>query len=53
ETTTYEYPPEDRSWELELEDFASAIEQGREPCGNLEDAAAVLEIAGKLYGAGA
>ncbi|HLQ32867.1 MAG TPA: Gfo/Idh/MocA family oxidoreductase [Chloroflexota bacterium] len=49
ETTTYEFPPEDRSWAAELEDFVAAIEQRREPCGTLDDAAAVLDIAAKLY----
>ncbi len=47
--TVYEYPPEDHSWGLELEEFVRAVDQGRQPCGNLDDAAAVLAVAAKLY----
>jgi predicted dehydrogenase len=53
ETITYEYPPEDVSWMAELEDFAAAIATGRDPCGGIDDAVAVLDVIGRLYGAAA
>lgn len=50
ETTIWEYPFPDRSWELELEEFFSAITQKRVPSGNLYDAKAALEIVHRVYG---
>jgi predicted dehydrogenase len=49
ETTTWEYPGEDRSWNLEWAHFVDCIKHRREPSGNLEDALAALRIVGKLY----
>ncbi len=49
ETTIFEYPGEDRSWKLEFQDFQEAIRTGREPCGSLQDAMAVLRIVEKIY----
>jgi predicted dehydrogenase len=49
ETTIWEYPGEDHSWELELAEFENGV-AGR-CCGapSLEDAAAALEIVERIY----
>jgi predicted dehydrogenase len=51
ETTSWEYPFRDDSWERELAEFAAAIQQGRSPCGDLRDAHAALQIVDTVYGA--
>ena len=52
ETTSWEFPFPDQSWDAELAEFLAAIEQGREPIGNLYDARANLDIIAKLYDGG-
>ncbi|MEI6045342.1 MAG: Gfo/Idh/MocA family oxidoreductase [Chloroflexota bacterium] len=49
ETTTWEYPGEDKSWILEFNYFVECIEQNRNPEGNLHDALASLKVVEKLY----
>lgn len=49
ETTVWEYPMADNSWELEFETFLTEIEQGKESSLSLEDAKAVLAIVGEIY----
>jgi predicted dehydrogenase len=50
ETTSWEYPFSDLSWQHELANFFAAIE-GRQPvCGSLADALAALRIVGAIYG---
>ncbi|MEA2755328.1 MAG: hypothetical protein QOJ54_1617 [Aliidongia sp.] len=49
ETTSWEYPFPDRSWDLELAEFVQAIEQGRAPIGNIEDGLAMLRIVDRIY----
>lgn len=49
ETTIWEWPFEDRSWNLEWAQFVDCIKQRKQPMGNLDDALAALEIVGKLY----
>lgn len=49
ETTTWEYPFPDRSWELEFREFLSAIAEEREPIGNIRDAKAALDIVARVY----
>jgi predicted dehydrogenase len=49
ETTSWDYPGEDRSWHLEFAHFVDCIERGVEPSGGLSDALAALEVVGKLY----
>jgi len=44
ETTIWEYPFPDGSWTEEFKDIASAISEQRRPCGDLDDALAVLKI---------
>jgi predicted dehydrogenase len=49
ETTTWEYPFPDRSWNSEFADFVSAIDHNRRPCGDIHDAVANLEIITRMY----
>jgi predicted dehydrogenase len=49
ETTIWEYPGEDRSWQIELADLVNAIDTGRPVCGGLADARAALAIVEELY----
>jgi len=49
ETSSWEYPGDDLSFKREFEHWMQCIEHGREPCGGLPDALAVLEIVDKLY----
>jgi predicted dehydrogenase len=49
ETTIWEYPRGDRSWEHEMELFLGDIEAGREPDANLNDARAALTVAEAIY----
>jgi predicted dehydrogenase len=44
ETTIWEYPFPDGSWTEEFKEFAGAISEQRRPCGDLDDALAVLKI---------
>ena len=49
ETTSWEYPFPDLSWEKELEAFMADIRLHRKPAPGLEDAKAALEIIEKVY----
>jgi predicted dehydrogenase len=49
ETTMWEFPGPDTSWELEFADFSEAIAQRREPQGTLHDALAALRVIGRVY----
>jgi predicted dehydrogenase len=49
ETTTFEYPGQDRSWDAEFADFVSAVSDGRRPCGDIADAVANLAIVDEIY----
>lgn len=49
ETTRYEYPFPDRSWQLEWAEFKQAILEKRRPLSDLEDAKAVLAIVEEIY----
>lgn len=49
ETTIWEFPGDDVSWGLELEDFESAIATGRPRGPTLADAAAALKIIERIY----
>jgi predicted dehydrogenase len=44
ETTIWEYPGADNSWQLEFEEFLEDIRLGRTPAAGLEDARAALRI---------
>jgi predicted dehydrogenase len=49
ETTAWEFPGADDSWQHEWDHFASCIATGAQPLGSLDDALANLEIVGTLY----
>lgn len=49
ETTSWEYPFPDLSWEKELKEFFEDIRLGRRPSPGLEDAKAALEVIEKVY----
>ncbi len=49
ETTIWEYPFADRSWDLEFADFAQAVAEKRRPTGDLYDAKANLDIIKAVY----
>ena len=49
ETTSWEYPFPDRSWDLEFNEFTDAIREGRRPCGDIADAVANLSIVSDVY----
>jgi len=51
DTTSWEYPRGDQSWELEFAEFLEDIRLGREPAANLRDAHAALTIVEKIYAA--
>ncbi|GAG02077.1 unnamed protein product, partial [marine sediment metagenome] len=50
ETTIWEYPGEDLSWQLEFEAFVQAAQSGTRPTTTLQDAKAALEIVHQVYG---
>jgi predicted dehydrogenase len=53
ETTIWEYPFPDASWDLEFQDFEQALKEGRRPLGDIEDAYAMLQIVDRVYQRGA
>jgi predicted dehydrogenase len=48
-TTSWEYPFEDQSWTIELNEFLDDIRLGRQPAANLHDAHAALAIVETIY----
>lgn len=49
ETTIWEYPLADNSWEVEMAEFLEDIRLGRKPAAGLKDAAAALAIVDRIY----
>ena len=49
ETTIWEYPFIDMSWQTEFEGFIKAIQNDKEPQPSLDDARAALEMVSKIY----
>ncbi|MDO8662418.1 MAG: Gfo/Idh/MocA family oxidoreductase [Candidatus Omnitrophota bacterium] len=49
ETTVWEYPEEDKSWNLEFEAFVEAINTGRALDGDINDAYEALKIVDEIY----
>lgn len=49
ETTVWEYPAEDQSWQLELADFERSVQGGKSFGPTLADAQAALEIVESIY----
>ncbi len=52
ETTIWEFPRGDASWELEMAAFEADILDGREPAPGLEEARAALDVVEKIYARG-
>ena len=50
ETTIWEYPFPDTSWAKEFAEFEAAIQENRQPMGNIVDAWEMLKIVDKIYG---
>lgn len=50
ETTTWEYPMADNSWDVEFTEFLEDIQLKRPPSASLRDAIEVLTIIEKIYG---
>ena len=49
ETTTWEYPMADDSWEMEFREFLDDIRLGRQPAAGIADAQAALRVIEKVY----
>jgi predicted dehydrogenase len=49
DTTIWEYPGEDKSWQAEWAHFTDCIRQRRMPEGNVDDALATLRVIDELY----
>ena len=49
ETTIWEYPMGDNSWQLEFAEFLEDIRLGRTPAASLADAQAALHIVAQIY----
>lgn len=49
ETTIWEYPMADNSWEVEMTEFIEDIHLRRQPSAGLSDAIATLDIVDKIY----
>jgi predicted dehydrogenase len=49
DTTIWEYPGEDKSWQAEWAHFTACIGQRKLPSGNMEDALAALRVVDALY----
>ncbi len=49
ETTIWEYPGADSSWDAEFEHFLGCVASGAKPAGTLEDALAALRVIGRVY----
>jgi predicted dehydrogenase len=49
ETTIWEYPMADQSWEIEFAEFREDIRLNRTPSANLNDALAALKVIDQIY----
>ena len=49
EVSSWEYPGQDQSWDDEFADFAAAVSENRQPCGDIADAVANLAIIDEIY----
>jgi predicted dehydrogenase len=49
ETTIFEYPGEDKSWQAEWRHTVRCIAEEKQPVGNMEDALQTLRLIDKLY----
>jgi predicted dehydrogenase len=49
ETTIFEYPGEDRSWQIEWQHTVQCIREKKQPIGNMDDALQTLRVIDQLY----
>jgi predicted dehydrogenase len=49
ETTIWEYPGQDTSWQRELSNFTECVRAGRAPEPGLKEAAAALRVVEEIY----
>jgi len=49
ETTIWEYPGADLSWDLEMKAFLEDMQLARTPIPGLKEARAVLQVVEKIY----
>jgi predicted dehydrogenase len=49
ETTRWEYPFADRSWETEIAEFVAAIHEGRRPMGDAAEALGSMSVIERVY----
>jgi predicted dehydrogenase len=49
ETTRWEWPFPDNSWDKEVAEFVAAIAEGRRPVGDIEDALVTMSIIDRIY----
>ncbi len=49
DTTIWEYPHRDKSWEIEFAEFVEDIQLNRQPAANLNDALASLQVVDQIY----
>jgi len=49
ETTRWEWPLPDKSWDLEVEEFAAAITERRRPIGDINDALLTMSVIDRVY----
>ena len=49
ETTAWEFPFPDRSWEVEFRHFADAIALNKQPYSDVSEALAVMRIVDQAY----
>ena len=49
ETTRWEYPFPDRSWDAETAEFIAAINEGRRPIGDAAEAIACMSVIERIY----
>lgn len=49
ETTSWEYPQPDRSWELEFAEFLEDVQNRRPPSASIHDAHAAMRIVAAIY----
>jgi len=49
ETTIFEYPGEDRSWQIEWQHTLQCIREKKQPIGNMDDALQTLRVIDQLY----
>jgi predicted dehydrogenase len=49
ETTHWEWPSPDKSWDLEVQEFAAAIAERRRPIGDINDALSTMSVIERVY----